>query len=197
VAEGFSIGQLAALVMDGLPSGGQSSPMSVVEKSSWSGCRSTPPVGLRSPTSLHHSLSALRPASVICIIVTRTARRLGYAGSRTAVASPSRTSSCSIPIAKPCANISDSVRPRTEAANIPRAARWSTASFMLGSIPPEVLKTVAAGPSLQRVNYCNHQKLQASPGTLRHRRTGPGGCRLTAPRLPLPLRMAEVAIRLD
>jgi hypothetical protein len=29
-------------------------------------------------------------------------------------------------------NIIDSVRPRTEAANSPRAARWSSASFMLG-----------------------------------------------------------------
>jgi hypothetical protein len=164
LAEGFSVGQLAALVMDGFAErrpivtnvGGREK--FVV----WMQINAA--VGLRSPISLHHSLSALRPASVISIIVTRTARRLWYAGSRSAVASPFRTSPCSIPIAKPCANISDSVSPRTQAA---------------------------------RVNCCNHQKLQASPGTCATRRTGPGGRRLTAPRLPLPFRMAEVAICLD
>jgi hypothetical protein len=61
LAEGFSVGQLAELVIDGFAERQPSSPMSVVAKRSWSGCKSLKQGEQRSPIRGHR----VRPAGTM------------------------------------------------------------------------------------------------------------------------------------
>jgi len=81
-----------------------------------------------------YSASARRPASVIVSHVTTISRRPARTVRRSAVASPLRTKSCSVPIPKPCASMIDSVLPFGLRASICSASRWSAGIAIAGTV---------------------------------------------------------------
>ena len=76
-----------------------------------------------------HYPIARRPASVILSQVTTIARRAAIVERRSSETRPSRTRSRRIPIAKPCAIMSDWVHPSRERASRRSASCSSRASF--------------------------------------------------------------------
>jgi hypothetical protein len=112
---------------------------------------------------------ARRPASVICSIVT-IALGLKYAGPRSAVASPARTKPRSVPVVTPWASMTDSMRPRREAASMPSASLWSLASVpfighaSLGiAIEPSITDQLRAGSFSYAFVGCSLQMPLGTP----------------------------------